>query len=391
MGENDPPTGLLGHCYRFQSFGEGSDLVWFDEHGVARPLFQAPAQALDIGNKEIVPHQLHPAPQGGGQLLPSLPVILPHAVLQGYQRIAQRQVLPKGGQLGGCKWTLTFGCEIQLPFRLPLAGGGVNGQGDIPPRLISRLLHRLDDQLQRFLVRGEIGGKASLIPHAGAQPPLPQQPSQGVVDFAAPPQSLPKGWGPVRTDHKLLDIHIVCGVGSAVENVHHRHRQHRRRFFRQIPVQGLLGGLGRGSGNSQGHRQDAVGAQMLLVSGAVRLHHGLIHRFLFPGVQAPDGGVQYLLYLSCRLLDSLTSIAGRVPIPQLMGLMDPCGGSRGGRRFSPGSAFQSDPRLDGGVSPAVQNLQRRHLRNGKIFHGSTPSHRRRSGGRPSVVRLDDFC
>jgi hypothetical protein len=35
-----------------------------------------------------------------------------------------------------------------------------------------------------------------------------------------------KARGAERSDHKLLDIDVVIRMGSAIQNVHHRRRQH---------------------------------------------------------------------------------------------------------------------------------------------------------------------
>ena len=57
------PTGLLGHCHHLKGLGQGADLVGLYEDGVACFSLDAPAQALGVGDVEVVPDNLHPLPR----------------------------------------------------------------------------------------------------------------------------------------------------------------------------------------------------------------------------------------------------------------------------------------------------------------------------------------
>ena len=55
---------------------------------------------------------------------------------------------------------------------------------------------------------------------------LLQDPAQGVEDLGPGAQRLGERRGADRHDHELLEVHAAVGVRPAVEDVHHRHRQH---------------------------------------------------------------------------------------------------------------------------------------------------------------------
>ena len=89
-----------------------------------------------------------------------------------------------------------------------------------------------------------------------------------------------------RHDHELLHVDGVVGVRAAVDDVHHRGRQQPGADAAQVAKQRQAAVIGRGMGHGQRHAQDGVGAQVLLVLGAVQLDHPLVERDLVEGVHA---------------------------------------------------------------------------------------------------------
>ncbi len=171
-----------------------------------------------------------------------------------------------------------------------------------------------------------------------------------------------------RHDHKLLNVHVVGGVGTAVENVHHRHRQGLGVDAPQIAVQRHTQGLRRSLGHGHGHRQNGVGPQPGLVGGAVQLNHGLVDLRLIQSVHADNGIGNLRVYIGDGLGDGLTAV-GLASVPKLTGLIDSRGGPGGNCRPAHYAAVQIDLRLQGGIPPGIKHLAGMYIQNFKIlFH-----------------------
>ena len=162
--------------------------------------------------------------------------------------------------------------------------------------------------------------------------------------------------GPHRHDHELLDVHIVGGVGTAVEDVHHGDGQGLGVDSAQVGIQGqaqtLTGGLGAG----QGGPQNGVGAQAALVGGAVQRNQELVDGGLIQDVQADESLGNVFVYMLHCLGHAFAQIASGVAVPQLTGLIDAGGGAGGYCGPAHGAVVQVDLYLHGGVAPGVQDL-----------------------------------
>ena len=118
---------------------------------------------------------------------------------------------------------------------------------------------------------------------------------------------------------------------AAVEDVHHRHRQHMR-VRRQIPVERHALGRGRGMGRGERHTQHRIGAQMGLVLGAVEFDQALVQTGLVVGVASPHLRRDQRGDVADRLQHALAAVALGVAVAQFQRLVDPGGGPRGNRR-----------------------------------------------------------
>ena len=94
---------------------------------------------------------------------------------------------------------------------------------------------------------------------------------------------------------------------AAVEDVHHRHRQHVRVRAAEVAEQRQVGGLGGGLGDGQRDAEDGVGAERALVGGAVQVDHRLVDQPLLGGVEADQ--------LAGRSASMTASTAFSTPLP----------------------------------------------------------------------------
>ena len=137
---------------------------------------------------------------------------------------------------------------------------------------------------------------SSFEPRSGAKPPSSpmavdrprswQHRLQHVVGLDAPAQRLAEAGRADRHDHELLEVHVVVGVGAAVEHVQHRHGQHVGVGAADVAVQRQAQLVGRRLGHGQRHAEDGVGAEAGLVVGAVEVEHLAVDLALVEGVEA---------------------------------------------------------------------------------------------------------
>ena len=106
-----------------------------------------------------------------------------------------------------------------------LARRDIECQIDVGSGLESGLADRLEDDVECLLVGLQVGRESALVADAGRVAGLLQDSAKRVEDLGAGAQSLGEARRAKRHHHELLKVHAAVGVGSAVEDVHHRHRQ----------------------------------------------------------------------------------------------------------------------------------------------------------------------
>ena len=109
-----------------------------------------------------------------------------------------------------------------------------------------------------------------------------------MVGLRSPPQRLREGSGADRHEHELLEVDVVVGVGPAVDDVHHRDREHVGVGAAHVPVQRQLELVGRGLGHGQRGAQDGVGPQPALVVGPVEGDELAVEPALVEGLEPHD-------------------------------------------------------------------------------------------------------
>ena len=112
-----------------------ADLIRFDQHGVGSAELGAVRQSVDVGGKEVIADDLDSGAESVGELSPTLPIVLGHAVLNrdhGKSGGPLRQFCcPLGGGqvpiLGG--QDVALGCGVE-----ELVSGNVEGDCHVGSR-----------------------------------------------------------------------------------------------------------------------------------------------------------------------------------------------------------------------------------------------------------------
>ena len=195
---------------------------------------------------------------------------------------------------------------------------------------------------------------------------------------------LGEGVGADRHDHEFLEVDRVVGMGAAIDDVHHRHRQGAGRGAADIFVERQAGGLGRGLGDGERDAEDSVGAEAALVFRAVELAHHVVDADLVLGVEPGDGVVDVVVDGIDRLGHALAEIA-LVAVAQLDRLVNAGGGAGRHRRAAHGAVFQHDTDLDRRIAAAIKNFTSQNIDN--------CGHDRpfRNGGRNVAICLKRFA
>jgi hypothetical protein len=209
--------------------------------------------------------------------------------------------------------------------------------------------------LQRLLVGAEVRGEAALVADAAAQAAVVQRLLQRVEDLGPHAQALREARRADGHDHELLEIDRVVGVGAAVEDVHHGHREHVRGVAAQVAPQRLALLGRRGVRGRQGDAEDRVGPQARLVGRAVEVDERAVEALLVGGVAAADRLGDLAVDVADRLRHALAAV-GLAAVAQLGGL-ELAGRGAAGHDRAPGRAgAQHELDLDRRVAATVEHL-----------------------------------
>jgi hypothetical protein len=277
-------------------------------------------QDLRIGDEDVIAHQLYRLAEGACELRPAVPVRLAHAVLDADDRVACSKVSEIGGELRGGEAALLAG-ELIAAVTKELRARHVQPQVHLAPGVEAGALDGLQDERERCLVGLEARGESTLIANRRRQSTGGEQPPQRVEHLGAVAQRLTEARCADGEDHELLDVEAVVGVGTTIDDVHHRHGHQRlavaARELRQITVE-RNACIGRGSARGgERHAEDRVGAEARLVLAAVELDHAAIDRRLRARILADEGGLQHRIDVRDGSQHALAAIACLVAIAQL--------------------------------------------------------------------------
>src|SRR5690606_1880077 len=182
VADHAGPAGAVRALHRVEGLGERADLVDLDQHAVGGAAGDAAADALDVGDEEVVADQLDAIAEALGERLPAVPVLLVEAVLDRHDRVAVDEVGPQVDHAGGGDGAPLAGKHVAA-VAVELRGGRVHRQGDVLAGGEPGALDGRHDQVEGGAVGVEVGGEPALVAEAGGQPLLGQDLLELVVDL----------------------------------------------------------------------------------------------------------------------------------------------------------------------------------------------------------------
>ena len=176
----------------------------------------------------------------------------------------------------------------------------------------------------------------------------------------APTQTFVKARRADGHDHEFLRVDRIVRVRAAVEDVHHRHGQNRggffRGIFRNVLVERLAGGAGRGARGSHGDGENRVGAELGFVRRAVGFDHASVERALVGGIHAGDCFRDRGIHMLDRLQHAFADVAGFVAVAQLDRFMFAGRSAGRNRAAADNAAFEAHVGFDGWIAARIENL-----------------------------------
>ena len=113
-----------------------------------------------------------------------------------------------------------------LGFADHFTGGRVQSNEHLIAQTVTSAFGGLGDQFQGVFRFGQVGRKATLIPHGRGKPGLLQDLLEVVVNFDAAAKTFFERIEAPWLHHELLEIHGVVRVLATIQDVEHWHGEH---------------------------------------------------------------------------------------------------------------------------------------------------------------------
>ncbi|ABC63239.1 probable phosphopyruvate hydratase [Erythrobacter litoralis HTCC2594] len=214
----------------------------------------------------------------------------------------------------------------------------------------------MHDEVERVARTGDVGSKAAFVAHRGRQALFRQALLERVENLRAPAHRFGKAVRADRHDHEFLDIDRIVGMLAAVDDIHHRDRQHVRGDAADIGPQRHATRSRRSLGDRQAGAEDSIRAKLRLVRRTVEIEHHCIDIALIFGVEAQQRVGDRRVDRIDRPCDALAEITPLIAIAQLDRFMRAGRSARRHRGAPEAAVFEKHVHFDGRIAPAIEDL-----------------------------------
>ena len=183
-----------------------------------------------------------------------------------------------------------------------------------------------------------------------------EQALERVEHFGAVAQCLAEAGRAHGQDQELLHVHLVVGVGAAVDHVHHRHWHQRGSFARKVAIERLARIGRRCVGRRQRDREDRVRTEARLGRSAVQLDHPLIDSRLVGRVVPLQRATDLIADVFDRLSYPFAAVAPGVAVAQLDCLARSGRSAGRNRRHATHAGIKHDFRSHRRVAARIENF-----------------------------------
>ena len=311
VGDDGGVVILVGEFDGVEGLGEGADLVDLHEDRIGGAGCDTLFEEVDVGDEEIVAHELNFVAEGDGEFFPGGPVVLVATVFDRVDGVFGDEVLVVGHELIAREFLAggLFEDVFILLFIVELGGSDVEGEHDVFAELVTGGLDGGGDGIEGIGGGREIGSKATFVAHGGRETLSLQHLLEGVEDFGAGAEGFREGPEVHGTNHELLEIDGCVGVSAAVHDVHHGNGQNFGVGATEILVERQAQAIGGSVGGGERHPENGIGAKVRLVFGAVEFEHRGIHADLVAGIEADQSGGDVALDVADSGLHAFAEVA----------------------------------------------------------------------------------
>jgi hypothetical protein len=159
-----------------------------------------------------------------------------------------------------------------------------------------------------------------------------------------------------RHDHDLLEVQRVVRVGSAVNDVHHRHGERARVHAADVAPQRNPRRFRPRARDRERNAQDGVRPEPALVGRAVQADQQGVDPSLVLRLEPGEDVEDLAVHRVHGLAHALAAVTALVAVALLDRLVRAGGRARGHGRAAQAAVFQHHIHLDGRVAAAVQHL-----------------------------------
>ncbi len=360
----------VGQIDRVQRFRQRTDLVHFHENGVGGLGVDALLEELGVRDEEVISDELRRGTEGVGEVLPAGPIVFGAAVFDRDDREFLLQLGIVGHQLlcGALRLVALLEDVLAFGFVVELRRSDVEGNEDVFPHLVASFVDGLGDDFQRVVSALQCGSKTPFVTDSGVQPEVVKDLLEGVKHFRPVAQSFREARSALRHDHELLEVNRSIRVGSAVDDVHHRHRQHFSVGAAEVFVKGLTQSGRGGFGHGQRSTEDRIGTQFRFGGRAVDFQHRLVDGDLIRCHATDDAIGDFIIHGINGFQHAFAEVTLLVAIAKFQSFMFASAGTAGNRSAAQGSVFQEHVHFDGRVAAGVEHFAPDNLYNGEFVH-----------------------
>ena len=175
-------------------------------------------------------------------------------------------------------------------------------------------------------------------------------------DFSTHTQTFAEAAGTYGTDHEFLEADGGIGVGTAVDDVHHRNRQNFAVAAADVAEQGQIQVVGSCVGTGQRNTQQSVGTQIALGFGAVEFDHGSVDFDLIHYIHTFQFGEDLFVDIVDSGHNAFAQVTALIAVTQFKSFVFTGGGTGGDCCTAFDAAFESYFDFEGGVAAGIEDF-----------------------------------
>ena len=309
-------------------------------------------EELGVGDEEVIADELGGLAELVGDHLPAGPIVFGAAVFDRDDRILFLQLRVVGHKFLGALHRLV-GLLEDIGFLLlveEFRARDIESDRDVVAHLVAGLFNRLANHAKCVIGTLKVWRKATFVTHGGGKTAIVKDLLERVENFGTVAQRLTQRRRTDRHDHEFLEVDRRVRVGTAIDDVHHRHRQHLRIGSTEVLVERHAELCGRGLGHCHRDTENCIGTKVLLGRAAIEREHRGIDRRLLGRAVTQERRSNLVVHIVDGLEHTLSKEALLVAVAKLNSFMLAGRCSRRNSRAANGTAVQLDINFNSGIA-----------------------------------------